>query len=114
MKEWLTPHPKSDIHEVLIWKDGMVWLPEHAEGGLRNYLLGFNPKTEKWDHSIDEDPTDVVRNPIKWTQSQAFDSKGNLYTTETYRGQRVQKFTYKGIGAVAAPNEGAPWPANKK
>jgi streptogramin lyase/cytochrome c5 len=79
MKEWLTPHPKSDIHEVLIWKDGMIWMPEHAEGGLRNYLLGFNPKTEKWDHSIDEDPTDIVRNPIKWTQSQAFDSKGNLY-----------------------------------
>jgi virginiamycin B lyase len=79
MKEWLTPHPKSDIHEVLIWKDGMIWMPEHAEGGLRNYLLGFNAKTEKWDHSIDEDPTDVVRNPIKWTQSQAFDSKGNLY-----------------------------------
>jgi virginiamycin B lyase len=79
MKEWLTPHPKSDIHEVLISKDGMIWMPEHAEGGLRNYLLVFNPKTEKWDKIIDEDPTDVVRNPIKWTQSQAFDSKGNLY-----------------------------------
>jgi hypothetical protein len=25
------------------------------------------------------------------------DSKGNLYTTETYRGQRVQKFVYKGM-----------------
>ncbi|MCX7279978.1 MAG: hypothetical protein NTX21_00085 [Alphaproteobacteria bacterium] len=24
------------------------------------------------------------------------DSKGNIYTTETYRGQRVQKFVYKG------------------
>jgi len=86
MKEWLTPHPKSDIHEVLIWKDGMVWMPEHAEGGLRNYLLAFNPKTEKWDKSIDEDPTDVVRNPIKWTQSQAFDSKGNLYIIWIFGG----------------------------
>src|SRR5882757_6654901 len=27
----------------------------------------------------------------------ATDSKGNIYTTETYRGQRVQKFTYKGL-----------------
>lgn len=27
----------------------------------------------------------------------ATDSKGNLYTTETYRGQRVQKFVYKGL-----------------
>jgi len=25
------------------------------------------------------------------------DSKGNIFTTETYRGQRVQKFTYKGM-----------------
>ena len=34
---------------------------EHAEQlGTRNYLLGFNPKTEKWDYSIDMDPTDVV------------------------------------------------------
>jgi len=30
----------------------------------------------------------------------ATDSKGNLYTTETYEGKRVQKFVYKGIGAV--------------
>ena len=29
----------------------------------------------------------------------AVDSKGNLYTTETYQGRRVQKFTYKGLGA---------------
>jgi hypothetical protein len=25
------------------------------------------------------------------------DSHGNIFTTETYRGQRVQKFTYKGM-----------------
>jgi hypothetical protein len=25
------------------------------------------------------------------------DTKGNIYTTETYRGQRVQKFVYKGL-----------------
>ena len=28
----------------------------------------------------------------------ATDSKGNIFTTETYRGQRVQKFEYKGMG----------------
>src|SRR3989441_8788094 len=78
-KEWVTPHPKSDVHEVLISPDGMIWMPEHAEGGVRSYLLGFNPKTEKWDVNADGDPTDVVRNGIKWIQSQAFDSKLNLY-----------------------------------
>jgi virginiamycin B lyase len=78
-KEWVTPHPKSDVHEVLISPDGMIWMPEHAEGGVRSYLLGFNPKTEKWEVNADGDPTDVVRNGIKWMQSQAFDSKLNLY-----------------------------------
>jgi DNA-binding beta-propeller fold protein YncE len=39
----------------------------------------------------------------------ATDSKGNIYTTETYRGQRVQRFLYKGIGPVAK-DQGVPWP----
>jgi streptogramin lyase len=77
-KEWLTPHPEVDVHEVLI-KDGLIYMPEHAEGGLRSTLLRFDPKTEKWLEPIDGDPQDVVRNRIKWMQSQAFDSKGNLY-----------------------------------
>jgi DNA-binding beta-propeller fold protein YncE len=41
----------------------------------------------------------------------ATDSKGNIYTTETYRGQRVQKFVFKGIGPVSKANQGVPWPA---
>ena len=40
----------------------------------------------------------------------ATDSKGNLYTTETYEGKRVQKFVYKGIGTVVAGSQGVPWP----
>jgi DNA-binding beta-propeller fold protein YncE len=32
----------------------------------------------------------------------SLDSKGNIYTVETYEGKRLQKFNYKGIGAVAA------------
>ena len=30
----------------------------------------------------------------------ATDSKGNIYTTETYEGKRMQKFVYKGLGPV--------------
>jgi predicted secreted protein len=29
----------------------------------------------------------------------AVDSKGNLYTGETYEGKRLQKFIFKGLGA---------------
>lgn len=40
----------------------------------------------------------------------ATDSDGNIYTTETYEGKRVQKFVYMGLGPVTAENQGAPWP----
>jgi hypothetical protein len=31
------------------------------------------------------------------------DSKGNIYTVETYSGARLQKFVYKGLGPVGTP-----------
>jgi len=37
------------------------------------------------------------------THNVSLDSKGNLYTVETYTGARVQKFTYKGMANVAKP-----------
>ena len=40
----------------------------------------------------------------------ATDSKGNIYTTETYRGQRLQKFVYKGMAAVTKKDQGVVWP----
>ena len=40
----------------------------------------------------------------------ATDSQGNIFTTETYEGKRVQKFVYMGMGTVTAMNQGAPWP----
>lgn len=39
----------------------------------------------------------------------ATDSKGNLYTTETYEGKRLQKFTFRGMGRVQA-EQGVVWP----
>ncbi len=40
----------------------------------------------------------------------ATDSKGNIYTTETYRGQRVQKFVFKGVAPVTKLDQGVVWP----
>ena len=40
----------------------------------------------------------------------ATDSKGNIYTTETWEGKRLQKFVYTGIGNVMAANQGVLWP----
>lgn len=39
----------------------------------------------------------------------ATDSKGNIYTTETYTGKRLQKFVFKGMGKVPE-KQGVVWP----
>ena len=36
----------------------------------------------------------------------AIDSKGNLFTTETYEGRRIQKFIYKGMAPVTKMDQG--------
>jgi hypothetical protein len=40
----------------------------------------------------------------------ATDSKGNIFTTETYRGQRVQKFLFRGVAPVTKKDQGVVWP----
>ncbi|MGH9337443.1 MAG: hypothetical protein ACRD21_27145, partial [Vicinamibacteria bacterium] len=44
----------------------------------------------------------------------ATDSKGNVYTTETYEGKRIQKFVYKGMAPVRAKDQGVLWPTSSK
>jgi virginiamycin B lyase len=80
-KDFLLPDPKNGHHEVLIDRDGMIWLPEHSgvQTSTTKRLLGFNPKTEKFEHLIPMDPNNEVRNSIKWLQSLALDSRGNIY-----------------------------------
>ena len=43
------------------------------------------------------------------THSLETDSHGNIYTTETFEGKRVQKFRYVGMGNPSG-NVGVPWP----
>ena len=41
------------------------------------------------------------------------DSEGNIYTTETWEGKRLQKFVYVGMGQVEkGSDQGEPWPAS--
>ena len=44
----------------------------------------------------------------------ATDSRGNLFTAETRRGQRVQKFVYKGVKPVTKKEQGILWPRSAK
>ena len=59
---------------------------------------------------------DGGRNPGQFfaVHNIATDSKGNIYTTETYEGKRVQKFTYMGMKPVTVMDQGTPWPADKR
>ncbi|MCC7243870.1 MAG: hypothetical protein IT180_18255 [Acidobacteria bacterium] len=38
------------------------------------------------------------------------DSRGNIYTTETWEGKRVQKFVSKGLAPVTTMHQGTVWP----
>jgi DNA-binding beta-propeller fold protein YncE len=41
----------------------------------------------------------------------ATDSQGNIYTTETWEGKRLQKFVYKGLAPVTTTHRGTVWPS---
>lgn len=43
----------------------------------------------------------------------ATDSQGNIYTTETYEGARVQKFVYQGVRPVTVRERAPVWPADR-
>jgi len=43
----------------------------------------------------------------------ATDSEGNIYTTETYEGKRLQKFVFKGIAPIPAEHQGTVWPGGR-
>jgi DNA-binding beta-propeller fold protein YncE len=102
--------------------DGSVWEIALSRDPQQKYLYvadGANHKIHVFDREAMKEIYSFGsggRQPGQFyaLHSIATDSKGNLYTTETYRGQRVQKFVYKGIGSVTAAHEGAPWPSGKK
>jgi len=75
----LPDHPKYGIHEILIDRTGMIWVP--ANGPTAPRLLQFDPKTEQWVKQIDVDPDNMMRgSPNKGAiLGTTLDSKGNIY-----------------------------------
>lgn len=78
---WLPDRARLGVHEVVVDRNGIAWAPEHSgtDSSSQKRLLGLNPKTGQWDFKIPLDPDNVIRMPIKWTQSLAIDSKGSIY-----------------------------------
>jgi len=102
--------------------DGSVWDVSFSPDPEQTYMYladGTNRKIFIIDRKNMEILTnfgDGGRNPGQFfaVHGIATDSKGNIYTTETYEGKRLQKFTYTGMGPVTVMDQGTPWPADKK
>ncbi|MCB1645739.1 MAG: hypothetical protein KDI36_09810 [Pseudomonadales bacterium] len=97
--------------------DGSVWDIAFSKDKNQTYMYVADGKNMKV-YIMDRQSLEVLtsfgdggRQPGQFfaVHSIATDSKGNIYTTETYEGKRVQKFKYKGIRKVKAENQGTPW-----
>ena len=109
------------VRELFVAKrtlgDGSVWDIAFSKDPQQKYIYLADGKNEKI-YVIQRDTMEILtsfgdggRQPGQFfgVHSIAVDSKGNIYTTETYEGKRLQKFVYKGIGAVPR-EQGVPWP----
>jgi DNA-binding beta-propeller fold protein YncE len=98
--------------------DGSVWDIAFSKDPQQKYLYLADGKNEKiyiFDRATMEILTsfgDGGRQPGQWFAVHiiAVDSKGNIYTTETYEGRRLQKFVYKGLAPVTKKDQGTVWP----
>ncbi|MDZ7642836.1 MAG: hypothetical protein U5K76_00480 [Woeseiaceae bacterium] len=101
--------------------DGSVWDISFSSDPEQTYIFladGTNRKIfiiERETMEILTNFGDGGRNPGQFfaVHSIATDSKGNLYTTETYEGKRLQKFVYTGMEEVTEMDQGTPWPEDK-
>jgi DNA-binding beta-propeller fold protein YncE len=98
--------------------DGSTWDVAFSRDPQQKYMYVADGKNEKV-YILDRQSLEVLtsfgdggRQPGQFfaVHSIATDSKGNLYTTETYEGRRLQKFAYKGIGPVPKRDQGTVWP----
>jgi DNA-binding beta-propeller fold protein YncE len=94
-----------------------VWDIAFSRDPQQKYIFMADGKNERV-YVMDRQSLEVItefgdggRQPGEFfaVHSIATDSKGNIYTAETYEGKRIQKFVYKGIGSVE-PNQGVVWP----
>jgi DNA-binding beta-propeller fold protein YncE len=116
-------HPDGTfIKEVFIEKrtlgSGSAWDIAFSKDPQQKYIYLADGENDRV-HILDRDSLQVLttfgeggRQPGEFygVHSIATDSKGNIFTTETYRGQRVQKFLYKGLAPVTKADQGVVWP----
>ena len=101
--------------------DGSVWDIAFSKDAAQKFMFLADGKNEKI-YVIDRASLEVLtsfgdagRQPGQFfaVHSIATDSKGNIFTTETYEGKRIQKFAYKGLKPVSKENQGVLWPLKR-
>jgi DNA-binding beta-propeller fold protein YncE len=116
-------HPDGTfVKEMFIEKQtlgsGSAWDIAFSKDAQQKYIYLADGENDRV-HILDRQSLEVLttfgeggRQPGEFygVHSIATDSKGNIFTTETYRGQRVQKFVYKGLAAVTKKDQGVLWP----
>ena len=98
--------------------EGSVWDVAFSRDPEQRYLFMADGRNQKVRIILRETLEELTnfgdggRQPGQFfgVHSIATDSKGNLYTTETYEGKRLQKFVYKGMRQVRR-SQGVVWPA---
>jgi DNA-binding beta-propeller fold protein YncE len=98
--------------------EGSVWDIAFSRDARQAYIYladGRNMKVRVLDRQSLEELTsfgDGGRQPGQFyaVHSIAVDSRGNVYTTETYEGKRVQRFVYRGLRPVTRKEQGTVWP----
>jgi DNA-binding beta-propeller fold protein YncE len=110
---------KEQWYEKNTLNAGSVWDIAFSKDPQQKYIFmadGVNEKVKIIDRQTLEELTtfgDGGRYPGQFygVHSIAIDSKGNLYTTETYEGKRIQRFLYKGMAPVTKKDQGVVWPS---
>jgi DNA-binding beta-propeller fold protein YncE len=101
--------------------DGSMWDVAFSKDPEQKYLYVADGKNEKV-YILDRQSLEILtsfgdggRQPGQFfaVHSIATDSKGNIFTTETYEGRRLQKFVFKGIGPVTKKDQGTVWPVGR-
>jgi DNA-binding beta-propeller fold protein YncE len=101
--------------------DGAVWDIAFSRDAQQRFIFMADGKNERV-YVIDRNSLEVLtafgdggRQPGQFfaVHSIATDSKGNIFTTETYEGKRVQRFVYKGMRAISQKDQGVLWPGRQ-
>ncbi len=100
--------------------DGSIWDVTFSKDPQQKYLYVADGKNERI-YILNRQTLEVLstfgdggRQPGQFfaVHSIVTDSKGNIFTTETYEGRRLQKFVFKGVTQVPR-DQGVVWPIKK-